>query len=487
MNNRYKLLIFLLSFFILPSSFLFGKETNSQENDKRSILFTKNIFLKSKYIDLTIKDCISKKAYKQCSSNNSFKYSINDTIKNNILLWIYSEFMENKYNRVFLKQNGIRLIQDDKVFNIYNSNTKLNMSDYDGYDSFNESTYSFLEKNRVNILNALKLSSKEDNKDISKVIDNSFAFFVYLPKIKGNIETDKITNNGSIHYSVQVSLDIKATFIINKSNLNNNNLDSDTDKENNTLETEVSEILLLKFEEIPTDSEFQDAVFRAMKFAFRATSKKIEYKFKNTKYKNDSKKNNDFTQTSSIMIGAGLEPLNVKHINKLSLSKSPDNALIVKLGYSFNLSVKNNLWINTYLSLGTVDKLKSKNKITELKNPLYASFNVDITKRLYLGLSDLYVSPLLGAGIASLYAKNNAPDISLFIANYYYFIGAEIAYKFNSSNDISLWIYNSISYKSKFQDEVPYVETYSNSDKGEPYINNGMSFGMFYRYYFSPN
>ncbi len=497
MIARYKIFRYFILTYIMCFSILLGDEAQKEEDYEKSFLFTKNIALESNYIDVAIKDCtlsLKYKKYKKCKNDNFFQYYINDKMKNNILLWLYTEFMGSKHPIIFLKKNGTRLTQDSKTYNIYNSNMKLALDNYDNYDGYNDSVDKFLRINQAHIVKTLRLYAKKENKNINKIINKSFAFSVYLDEIKGNIEIEKTKSNSNI-YSVNISLDIKTKLITHKLNINNNYNNIAYEK-SNTLDTKIVKTLLLNFKKKPTNKEFEYIIFQAMKFGFRESSKKLKSKFKKTKHKANMGKVNyimddeyvvkRFPRTSSIIMEAGLEPLDIKYIDKLSLSKNPKNAFIIRLGYAFTPSLRSNFWINTYLSAGIVNKLKFKNKITEFKNPLFMSFNTNISKRFYLGSSNIYIAPLVGTGISLLYARNKDLAIELSMANYYYFIGSEIAYKINSSDDISFWIYNSISYKSKIEDGVTYVEPDPSSAKYKPYMNDGVSYGVSYKYYFSP-
>ena len=457
--------------------FSFSEDFDLNKNSKGSILFIRDIGLESGIVNFKLKNCnyinIKKEKTLKCEDNNKLYLSINNVLKNNMEI-LFSQSLKD-YSKIYIQKNGIRIIPDNAY--IYHRNMPLFLSS-DSYLTFEDGVKSFLSEISNHTFKILKLSKQKKSR-----LSPSFAFSIYLPKIDGAITIIKTRLNGRSSYDARLKLILKAKFIVNKFNVNSTQY-----KRLDNIQIEIIKNLSKKFKHKPRKQDLEIIFDNVMQSIFKELGNKFSNKI--AKYSNLETSNNKITKyirayslNNFITLGASSKNFKVSSIGSIKANKYNDNIPSFTFGYSRRIYDKYNIWLNTFVSIGKVEKITFID--SKIKSPYilddskFLSLDMSLSKKIYLGSSRMSLSPIFGLGISRISPKKtNRFTNGTTIESYNTFIGGEFGYDIGLGHELSTYINYNIPYASFTRD--------SNEKSGgyKTALEKGWSISLFYKYYF---
>jgi hypothetical protein len=223
MKNSIKLVINVCIFLglIIP---IFAKEEKIDkliEDDtlkryeRKAIIFTKDIALETRKVLLPITYCYPTGRRRECINQGFYEYKIDENIEDKIEKLAYELIVSNRFDKILVeKSKGITMVLPTKTIKMENENIPSFSYDVGSYKNYQSSVNSFLSKLYQPIKQILidtknvryeQMENKEKEsfyvqkakssglpvKFISKIMNSSFAFSLYVPKVSGSIRIDK--------------------------------------------------------------------------------------------------------------------------------------------------------------------------------------------------------------------------------------------------------------------------------------------------------
>ncbi len=213
--------------------------------ERKAILFTKDIGLKSRDISLDITYCVPYKGKRVCNSLGSYDFRISDLLKNESDELLYASLIKNRYDKILFTKDDITIITPTKTTSLNNKIASLSLN-HTSKKTYAKSVNSFLDKVKKPISVILKdsinqryleMSNQEKGsfftqrakslgvpvEIISNLMNSSFAFSVYSSQLTGSIIINKFIPKKSMSYhEMTISMRNNSNLFINRLNTKTN-------------------------------------------------------------------------------------------------------------------------------------------------------------------------------------------------------------------------------------------------------------------------
>jgi hypothetical protein len=447
----------LIRLFIFIGYFVFALEKDGL--NQNSIIIIKNIGFKSFNIEFDIKFCDANKC-----ENRKTTYLINDTLKSNMDILAFKNLSQKRNDKIFVKRNGIRIMQGDDISSKYYKNIGFLKNNYNDFSSYKDIFLKYLEKNK-NIIMSLGGS-------------HPLAYGVYFPKLKGLITIDKIKANDNLYFfKTKMNIAFSPSIIIS---------DFNGDKYNETI-IDIDKSLSSDFESMGDKNDLDSLSYDLMQsisseVAYFLANIEIDEKPDTQIYEESITYLDDvdismikYKSSNFITLGINMIPFKVSLGHDYETFENySDYFNSFSIGYHKNMINWYDVSMNVDIYIGKKDYLIIDKKYS-FKNPTLLSINGALSKRIYLN-SNIYLAPFIGGSITKISSseakgfKDNA-----FIQDYSAFIGGELGWKIQDNQEIGLWL------------NKPLIHTSNITEGNKIYnatIKNDISFGLSYRYSF---